>query len=158
MHRLRSLEPFALCDGQRFADIVQGDERLADVYRSRPERLTPLRARRHLLNAATERLIDQVPKASLAGLAQALEARRDIVIDGQGGSHASKHNKFDVLMPRARDRVLKPKLDTTSRGAATRAAWLVMPAVRGEERSSSGDHAKTPFQDPRTAVPRYAMF
>jgi hypothetical protein len=51
-----------------------------------------------LFEAFAEGLIDDRLQTGLTALAEALEKRGDIVLEGQRSAHTSKHKIFDVLM------------------------------------------------------------
>src|SRR6266487_1559845 len=63
-----------------------------------PVRLALLGRRSHLAQATTQDVVDNLFEARVSALAQTLEHGSDIVIDGKGRSHTSKHILFDVLM------------------------------------------------------------
>src|SRR5262249_20868808 len=94
---------FDLGNSEGFANVVETGYSQGPRATDRARKtLAPFGPTAHTLQAATQRLIDQVLEASIATLAQPLEHGRDIVIKGQGCPHTLKHKAIDVLMSKGR--------------------------------------------------------
>src|SRR5271167_258529 len=100
----------ALGDRQRFGNVVDAaDPDSAKRDRSSPKGRARLRSRSHVAQAAPQRLVDQVLLARIALPAHTFERNRHIMIDCQGGSHASLHRRIDVLLPTMRSQLRRSR-------------------------------------------------
>src|ERR1700746_3697205 len=80
-HRSVSLEAFAFGNGERFANIVDaGDPHATKRHRSRTYGLSWSTPPAHIVQATTQRFIDQAFQADSTAAPQSFERRRDIVI------------------------------------------------------------------------------
>ena len=82
-HRSISLETFAFGNGERLTNIVDaGDSHATKRHRSRAYGLPWFTPSTHVVEATTQRLIDQVLQGDTTATAQSFERRGNVIIKG----------------------------------------------------------------------------
>jgi len=84
--------------GEGLGNIVEIDQRRAEIESFGFEWLVLLWPRLHAAQAATERLVDKLFQLGIALTPQPLKLNGNVVFDGQSRSHASTHSFPHVAM------------------------------------------------------------